>query len=187
VRRVSVIGTTGSGKTTFARALGAVIGAPHVELDALFWEAGWKMAELETFRARVRSAISGERWVVDGNYRAAGALELIWSRADTVVWLDYPLPFVLSRLLRRIVARIRDGAELWPGTGNRETVRNSFFTRDPLPWFAVRTHRGRRRRLSEVLARPEFAHLAVHRFREPPEAERWLEAQRALATPRIQV
>ena len=145
------------------------------------------MADLETFRSRVRSAVSGERWVVDGNYRAAGALDLVWSRADTVVWLDYPLPLVLARLVRRIVARIRDGAELWPGTGNRETLRNAFFTRDPLPWFAVRTHRGRRRRLSEALARPEFAHLAVHRFREPREAERWLDTQRPLAAPRIQV
>ena len=185
MKRVSVIGTTGSGKTTFARALGAVITARHVELDALFWEPGWKTAELETFRSRIRSAISGEAWVVDGNYRAAGALDLVWSRADTVVWLDYALPLVLSRLLRRIVARIRDRAELWPGTGNRETVRNAFFTRDPLLWFAVRTHRGRRRRLAEALARPEFAHLAVHRFREPREATRWLESQRALVATRI--
>lgn len=187
MRRVSVVGTTGSGKTTFARALGAVIGATHVELDGLFWEAGWKMAELETFRARVRSAVANERWVADGNYRAAGALELVWSRADTVVWLDYPLGLTLTQLLRRIIARIRDGAELWPGTGNRETVRNAFLNRDPLLWFAMRTHRGRRRRLGEALARPEFAHLTVHRFREPREAARWLEAQRKLTASRIQV
>jgi energy-coupling factor transporter ATP-binding protein EcfA2 len=185
VKRVSVIGTTGSGKTTFARALSALIGAPHIELDALFWEAGWKMAELETFRGRVRSAIIGERWVVDGNYRAAGALELVWSRADTVVWLDYPLPLTLLRLARRIVARIRDGAELWPGTGNRETISNAFFNRDPLLWFAIRTHRGRRRRLAQLLTRPESAHLAVHRFGHPREAERWLSAQRPIVAPRI--
>lgn len=156
-----------------------------MELDGLFWEAGWKMAELETFRGRVRSAITGERWVVDGNYRAAGALELVWSRADTVVWLDYPLPLTLVRLARRIVARIRDRAELWPGTGNRETVRNAFFIRDPLLWFAIRTHRGRRRRLGELLARPESAHLAVHRFHHPREADRWLETQRKLTASRI--
>ena len=145
------------------------------------------MADLETFRGRVRSAISGERWVADGNYRAAGVLDLVWSRADTVVWLDYPLRLVLVRLFRRIVARIRDGAELWPGTGNRETVRNAFFNRDPLLWFAIRTHRGRRRRLGEALARPEFAHLALHRFRDPIEADRWLDAQRTDAAARISV
>ena len=185
MRRVSVVGTTGSGKTSLARALGPLIGAPHVELDALFWERDWKMADLDKFRARVADAIAGDEWVVDGNYRAAGALKLVWSRADTVVWLDYPLAVTLSRLLRRILARIRDGAELWPGTGNRETVRNAFLNRDPLLWFALRTHRGRRQRLQEMLAEPEYAHLAVHRVREPREAATWLEAQRRLAAPRI--
>lgn len=187
MRRVSVVGTTGSGKTTFARALAPLIPAPHVELDALFWERDWKMADLDDFRARVAHAITGDDWVVDGNYRSAGALELVWSRADTVVWLDYPLGLTVSRLLRRIVARIRDRTELWPGTGNRETVRNAFFNRDPLVLFAVRTHRGRRRRLGDVLTRPEHAHLAIHRFREPREADEWLDAQRKVTASRIQV
>jgi len=180
-----VVGTTGSGKTTFARALGPLLNVPHVELDALFWERGWKMADLDDFRARVAQAIAGDEWVIDGNYRAAGALEMVWSRADAVVWLDYPLALTVSRLLRRIIARIRDGTELWPGTDNRETVRNAFLTRDPLVWFAVRTHRGRRHRLGELLARPEYAHLQVHRFLRPSEAESWLQAQRAPAAPRI--
>ena len=185
MRRVSVVGTTGSGKTTFARALGVIVDAPHVELDALFWEPRWKMADLEVFRRRVAAAIAADAWVVDGNYRAAGVLEMVWSRADTVVWLDYPLTITLARLFRRIVARIRDGTELWPGTGNRETVRQAFLQRDPLLWFALRTHRGRRRRLAELLARPDLAHLVVHRFRRPSDAQRWLEAQRAATPARI--
>jgi hypothetical protein len=143
------------------------------------------MADLDDFRARVAQAIAADDWVIDGNYRAAGALEMVWSRADTVVWLDYPLGLTLTRLLRRIVARIRDGTELWPGTDNRETVRNAFLTSDPLVWFALRTHRGRRRRLGELLARPDYAHLQVHRFMRPADAERWLETQRRLVAPRI--
>jgi hypothetical protein len=143
------------------------------------------MAEPPVFRSRVAAVVAGDGWVVDGGYSVVR--DLVWSRADTVVWLDYPLRLTLRRLLRRIVARIRDGAELWPGTGNRETVRNAFFAGDPLLWFAIRTHRGRRRRITEMVARPEYAHLTVHRFREPPEAERWLEAQRRPVAPRIQV
>ena len=138
------------------------------------------MAELPVFRSRVASVVEAEDWVVDGGYSVVR--DLIWSRADTVVWLDYPLTVILPRLFGRIVARIRDGSELWPGTGNRETIRNQLFTRDPLLWFAIRTHRSRRRRITEMLARPEHAHLAVHRFRESREADRWLEAQRKLTT-----
>jgi hypothetical protein len=178
-----VVGTTGSGKTILARALAAMLGCPHIELDALFWGPGWTMAELPVFRSRVAAVVAGDAWVVDGGY--SDVRDLVWARADAVVWLDYPLAVTLSRLLRRIVARIRDGTELWPGTGNRETIRNQVFTRDPLLWFAVRTHRGRRRRIAEMLARPEHGHLMVHRFREPREAERWLEAQRKSAAARI--
>jgi len=183
VKRVSVVGTTGSGKTTVARSLAAMLGSPHIELDALFWGPGWTMAEIPVFRARVASVVAGDGWVVDGGYSVVR--DIIWSRADTVVWLDYPLAVILPRLLRRIVARIRDRAELWPGTGNRETFRNAFLSRDNLLWFAIRTHRGRRRRIRETLARPEFARLVVHRFRETREAEGWLEAQRGLLAPRI--
>jgi hypothetical protein len=141
------------------------------------------MAELPVFRSRVAEVVAGDRWVIDGGY--SDVRDLVWARADTVVWLDYPLVVTLSRLVRRIVARIRDGSELWPDTGNRETIRNQLFSRDPLVWFAIRTHRGRRRRIAEMLARPEHAHLHVHRFTRPADAELWLDAQRALVAPRI--
>lgn len=140
------------------------------------------MAELPVFRARVASVAAGDAWVIDGGYSAVR--DLIWPRADTVVWLDYPLTVILPRLVARIAARIRDGAELWPDTGNRETIRGQF-SRDQLVWFAIRTHRGRRRRIVEMLARPEYAHLGVHRFTRPAEAERWLAAQRRPVVPRI--
>ncbi|MDP9252645.1 MAG: adenylate kinase [Chloroflexota bacterium] len=183
MQRVSVVGTTGSGKTTLARALAAALGCPHIELDALFWGPKWSMAELPVFRSRVASVVAGDAWVIDGGY--SDVRDLVWARADTVVWLDYPLAVTLSRLVRRILARIRDGTELWPGTGNRETIRNAVFARDPLVWFAIRTHRGRRRRIAAMLARPEYAHLRSHRFTHPADAERWLQAQRALPAPRI--
>ena len=149
----------------------------------MFWGPKWSMAELPVFRSRVAEVVAGDRWIIDGGY--SDVRDLVWARADTVVWLDYPLAVTLSRLVRRVVARIRDGGELWPGTGNRETIRNQFFARDPLVWFAIRTHRGRRKRIAAMLARPEYAHLEVHRFTRPADAERWLEAQRAIAATRI--
>lgn len=178
-----MVGTTGSGKTTLARELAAPLGCPYIELDELFWGPGWSMAELPVFRSRVASVVAGDEWVVDGGY--SDVRDLVWARADTVVWLDYPLTVTLSRLVRRIAARIRDGTELWPGTGNRESIRNQVFSRDPLVWFAIRTHHGRRRRIAAMLARPEYAHLVVQRFRQPREADEWLEAQRRHVVPRI--
>ena len=171
MRRVSVIGSTGSGKTTFGRALAARLGVPFVELDALNWEADWTPAADEVFRRRAFHAAAGESWVIDGNYSRL-ARDLVLARADTVVWLDLPLRVTLWRILRRTLRRIRGGEELW--SGNRESVRKAFLSRDSLLLFALRTHRGRRERVTRRLALPEYAHLRVHRFGSAVEAERWL-------------
>src|SRR5205809_1832315 len=89
-RRVVVVGTTGSGKTTLAGRLAQRLGVPHVELDALHWEANWVEAGDEVFRERAARALTGSAWVVDGNY--SKVRDIVWGRADMVVWLDYPLP-----------------------------------------------------------------------------------------------
>src|SRR5438132_4519028 len=100
MNRVLVVGTTGSGKTTTAAAIAKRIGTSHVELDSLFWKPNWVESERDEFRACVAAATSDDRWVADGNY--LGMLgDMLWSRADTVVWLDPPLPLIVVRLIRR--------------------------------------------------------------------------------------
>lgn len=120
--------------------------------------------------------------MADGNYGGAGVRELVWARADTLVWLDYSLPVILPRLWRRTLARIRDGGELWPGTGNRETIRNAFFSRESLFWWALTRYRSRRRAYPRLFALPQYAGLTRLRFRSPAEADAWLDAQRRGAT-----
>ena len=148
---------------------------PFVELDALAWGPNWKLVPVEDFKERVARAVEGDSWVIDGNYGGRGARDLVWPRADTVIWLDLPLGAIFIRLFRRAVRRSRSGEELWPGTGNRETLRNHFLSRDSLFWWALKTYRRRRRELPVILARPEYAHLVVHRFRRSEEAATWLE------------
>jgi hypothetical protein len=123
----------------------------------------------------VARAVEGDAWVIDGNYGGRGARDLVWSRADTVIWLDPPLRVIFARLFERALRRIRSGEELWPGTGNRETFRNQFLSPNNLFWWALKTYRRRRRELPLILARPEYVHLTVHRLRRPREAETWLE------------
>ncbi len=169
---MNVIGSTsGVGKTTFGRRLAERLDVPFVELDALFWREGWRQSETEDFRRRVADALAGDAWVADGNY--TGRLgTFIWSRADTVVWLDLGLPIALWRILQRTLGRIRSGEVLW--SGNRETMRNAFFSRESLFLYAIRWHGERRKRFPRMLASPEAVHLEKHHFRSASEAERWL-------------
>lgn len=169
MERINVTGTSCSGKTTLARALSERLGVPHVELDALFWGPRWQPHPPEEFRDRLAEALAADRWVADGGYQAAR--DITWRRVDTVVWLDYPLRTVLARWARRSVRRLASREELWPGTGNRESLSRSI-GRESLLWWILRTHRGRRRRTAARLAsRPE---IRVIRLRSPRETERWL-------------
>lgn len=172
MRRVALVGTTGSGKSTLAERLSPLLGAPVVELDALFWRPGWNSAPEETFRGLVGEATGAERWIVVGNY--GRMRDLVWRRADTLVWLDLPLARVMARLLRRTVRRIVSGEDLW-GTGNRETFRRAFLDRRSILLWALRTHRANGRAFAAAAAEPSHAHLAVHRLRRPAEIGDFLE------------
>jgi adenylate kinase family enzyme len=183
VRRVSVIGDSCSGKTTFARTLAGILDVPFVELDALNWQANWTMTELGAFQDATRDATKGDAWVVDGNYGGRGARDIIWPLADTVVWLDLPLVLTLRRMWARTNGRIRTRERLWGG--NRETIRNTFLSRDSLFVWSVTTHGRRRRGYEALMRRPEYAHLAFHRLRSPGEIDRWLDAQRLAGAARI--
>ena len=72
-------------KSTLAAELARRLDAEFVELDALFWLPGWEQVSTDAFRERVSEAIAVECWVVGGNY--SRARDLIWSAADTLIWL----------------------------------------------------------------------------------------------------
>lgn len=169
-RRIAIVGNSGSGKTTLARELARRLGLKHVELDALYHEAGWTPATPEAFRERTASALDTGAWVADGNY--GQVRDLVWGGADTLIWLDYPLPFILLRLTRRTFRRLSTREELW--NGNREQWRNHFLSTDSLFLWAIKVHRRRRREYPQHLCRPEYAHLHVLRFRSSGETEAWL-------------
>jgi adenylate kinase family enzyme len=126
----------------------------------------------EVFRASAAEALGGAEWVVDGNYSMLR--DLVWGRADTVVWLDYAFPVVMARLLWRTLRRAATREELW--SGNRESWRLSFFSRDSILWWGITTYRRRRRAYPAQLELPEHAHLQVVHLRSPREADAWLAA-----------
>lgn len=168
--RIIVIGTSGAGKTTLARKIAARLGLPHIELDAINWQPGWRdldQHDQPEFVRCVAQAIQAERWVADGNY--GSVRDMLWRHATHLIWLDYERPVIMARVIARSVYRAALGGEVWAGTGNREHWHDFMRPSHPIRW-AWSTWRQRRGETEERLRRPEFAHLVVFRLRRPAEA-----------------
>ena len=169
MRRVNVIGTSCAGKSTLAAQVGAALDLRHIELDALHWEPGWVEVDDAVFRRRVAAAIEADGWVVDGNY--AMARDILWSRIDTIVWLDYDLPLVLWRAIVRTVRRSIRGETCC--NGNRESILRAC-SKDSIIWWIISTHQQRRREFQKVLPAMEERGCQVVILRSPGEARVWL-------------
>lgn len=171
LRRIRVVGNTGSGKTTFAARVAAALDVPHLELDAVFWDAGWTKRDLDEAHALIRAFVgsSPDGWVTDGNW--ASQLHGLLQDPDAFVWLDFPRRTVMSRVVRRTVWRGLRRTELWHG--NREDLR-SLLRRDPdqnvVLWSWTR-HEHYRLRYTALAAESP---IPVIRLRSPREASRWL-------------
>ena len=162
-----MIGPSGSGKSTTARLLSVRSRVPHVELDALFHLADWRPNP--RFADDVDAATAGPAWVVDGNYSAVR--DLLWQRADTLVWLDLPRALTVRRVSARTARRMARREVLW--NGNRERVRNLLAPDHPL-WWTWTTTPGRRLETEQRLADSRWGHLSVVRLRTPAEVTAWL-------------
>lgn len=171
--RILVIGRTGSGKTTLARELAAARGAPHVELDALLFGADFTTVPLPVLRERTGAALAGDRWVTDGNKRALR--DIVWPRADTIVWLDYPLRISLWRLGKRARRRTVQLTMTAAESGSKMRLPKQLLAGSKGVLRAMRSHRGQRREYPKLFAQPANRHLAVVRLRSPKAARQWLD------------
>jgi adenylate kinase family enzyme len=179
VRRVSVVGTSGSGKSTLARELAETLGVPHLELDAVHHQPGWAPLPTDEFRRIVAARAAAGGWVIDGNY--GRVRDLVWARADTVVWLDLPKRTVMRQVVWRTLRRVALRRELW--NGNRERWRN-FLTWNPeqsvISW-AWHKHAPDHAKYAAAAADPASAHLRFIRLASRRDVARFLDDARSEA------
>ncbi len=168
--RVVVIGTSCSGKTTLVRNIARIRGVKHIELDELHWAPDWVERDDEEFRSLVRDAAAHERWASDGNY--GQVRDILWGRATTVIWLNYSFPLVLYRCLKRTTRRVLLQEELF--SGNRESFRRSFLSRDSIILWVLHTHHRRRHTYPALMADPRYRHIRFITFNSPRQTERFL-------------
>jgi len=175
-RRINVVGTSGSGKSTFSRQLAEVLDLPHCEMDQLFWKPDWVAATDEELFESVRQVTETESWVLDGNYTRTTPVK--WSRVELVIWLDMSFLRTLSRVTRRVMYRSFSQTEIWPGTGNKETLRKAFLKKDSIIWWMLTSYRRNRKKYLAAMDAPEYEHIRFVWLRSPREVEGFLEGMR---------
>jgi len=84
--RIILVGSGGSGKSWLSKKIAEITGYPLFHLDAEHWKPGWVMSSNEEKVARQQEIISGEKWIIDGNY--SGTMELRFAAADLIIFLD---------------------------------------------------------------------------------------------------
>jgi adenylate kinase family enzyme len=172
--RIVIIGSSNSGKSTLARQIGVQLGVPVIELDAFHWEPNWTPADPDVFRERIRHAMQPECWVMAGNYTQHQ--DITWAAADTIVWLDLPLPLVVRRCVVRTWTRWRTKEVLWGN--NREDFREhlQFWNTDrSLIAYTIANHRRRKRAYAAAITDPRWSHITFIRLRSPAEVDSWFQ------------
>ncbi|MCW2923392.1 MAG: adenylate kinase [Thermoleophilia bacterium] len=165
-RRILVSGISAAGKSTLARRLSERLGLPYHELDALHHGPEW--VKRSSFEADAAALAAGERWVTEDQYRSFIG-ELLWERAELVVWLDLPRVTVTRRAIVRTLGRLLTRRELW--NGNRERWRDLPTAGHPIRW-SWQQHASRRARTEWLVSR--HPHVEVVRLRSPREVAAWI-------------
>lgn len=172
-KRIVVIGTTSSGKSTLAKTLAEKIGADFIELDALHWEPNWVEAPDDVFRERVRKATQSSSWVVAGNYSAVR--HFIWLHANCIIWLDYSFPLVFWRLLTRTIRRSITREEICNGNYENFWTHLKLWSKDSLFHWLFKTYWKRKKEYPVLFADTQYVHLKVFHFKSPQETQNWLD------------
>lgn len=99
MQRIVIVGSGGSGKSTLARQIGTILGLDVVYLDRLLWKMGWVRVPMAEQEAVITDAISGPRWIVEGDHIRTQPLR--FAASDTIVFLDFSRQVCLWRTLKR--------------------------------------------------------------------------------------
>ncbi len=102
IQRVTVLGNSGTGKTTLAKKISHKLNYPHLSLDSVYWQPNWKTASSQQFNDAVLSFLkSNTCFVIDGNYMNSLSFEARLKFSDTIIILDYPNSKAIKGIFER--------------------------------------------------------------------------------------
>ncbi len=131
MKKISVLGCPGGGKSTFSRALSSKLGIPLIHLDMLYHKPDRTVTPREEFDRLLSDAMNGDAWILDGNYNRT--MERRIAASDTVFLVDLPVEACIAGAQSRIGIKRSDLP--WVEDSLDETFRQWIldFPRDQLP------------------------------------------------------
>jgi adenylate kinase family enzyme len=172
MKRINVIGTSGSGKSHFSRRLAQKLDYPYIEMDAVFWLPKWEHLDTENFLLKLQSLMEQEVWVLDGNQSKTNSLK--WQYVDTIVWLDYNFFHTFKQMLIRSVKRSWSKQEIWEGTGNTESFRRNFFSSESVILWMLQNYWKTKRKYAKLFASELANNVRLVHIKSPKQAELFL-------------
>ena len=97
--RILILGSPGSGKSTFAKEVAQLTSLPLIHLDDLYWGEDWCRPSHQSWQNELEQVVGNDQWIIDGNHM--NTLPIRLERADLVLIMNS----VMSRSLYRICVR----------------------------------------------------------------------------------
>jgi len=174
--RINVIGPSGSGKSTFSRQLASTLGVEYIEMDSIHWQPNWNHLNDDDFNLALKDRLAGDAWVLDGNYSRTRPVK--WQNVECVIWLNLSFFRTTRQIISRSIRRAIDKQELWPGTGNTESWRQSFWSRDSVILWSVQSYKRHAARFKTYTTDPALSHITFIRLGSPLEVRQFLAKMR---------
>jgi adenylate kinase family enzyme len=103
-KRIMIIGSPGSGKSTFSRKLSQITTLPLIHLDKEFWNNGWVETARKEWIKKQRGLILGDEWIIDGNY--GGTMDIRLEKADTIICFNLSRTVCLMSYFKRVITNV---------------------------------------------------------------------------------
>jgi adenylate kinase family enzyme len=174
--KIAVIGTSGSGKSTFAKDAASILRVSYIEQDKLFWLPNWTPRSKDDFKSLLEPKIAEKSWTICGNH-SAFQKEILRS-ATHIVWLDYKIHIIYFRAIKRTLRRVFLKEECC--NGNIETFRHAFMSKDSILWWIFKTYRKRKEDYNKMFENKPDTGTVHIRFKNPVEANEWLMSLKSL-------
>lgn len=161
INKISIIGGSGTGKTTLATNLGNELKIPVYHIDGIHHLQNWKIRDKEERDKIILEKVNECKWIIDGTY--SSTLKQRLENSDLIIYLDYSSISQIKGILGRYIKN--HGKEKKEIPGCKERLSLEFFI------WVLNWRKNKRERIIETIKQIEQDKILI--FKNRKELEKW--------------